>query len=315
MRYSSANQSEQSIEGQERVCKEYCRKNQLTIVDEYIDRATSAFKDTDKRFAFQRMMEDSAKNRFEGVVVYKLDRFARNRYDSATYKARLKKNGVKVISATENIGDNPESVILESVLEGMAEFYSLELAQKIHRGQKESALKGKYVGGRIPLGYKIVDGKYAIDPITAPIVKEAFREYANGMNITELCERFNKKGYRTSKGAEFNKNSFKIMFKNEKYIGTYRYQDVCIENGIPSIVSKPLFEKVQEMIKTNKSAPAKATAKVRYLLSGKIFCGECGDRMNGESGYSKSGRLYHYYTCSGRKTHTGCVKNQLRKNG
>ena len=127
LRYSSDRQNEQSIEGQMRVCKQYCEANGYNITDMYIDRATSAFHDTEKRLEFQRMIKDSDKHLWNAVIVYKLDRFARNRYDSATYKAKLKKNGVRVVSATENISDNPEGVILESVLEGMAEFYSKEL--------------------------------------------------------------------------------------------------------------------------------------------------------------------------------------------
>ena len=110
MRYSSDRQNEQSIEGQHRKCKQFCEANGYNIVDVYIDRALSAFHDTAKRIDFQRMIADSDKRQWQGVVVYKLDRFARNRYDSATYKAKLKKNGVRVISATENLSDNPEGV-------------------------------------------------------------------------------------------------------------------------------------------------------------------------------------------------------------
>lgn len=109
---------------------DFCERQGYNVVGEYIDRATSAYKETAKRTNFCRMIRDSSNGLWQGVVVYKLDRFARNRYDSATYKVRLKKNGVKVISATENISDSPEGVILESVLEGMAEFYSKELSQK-----------------------------------------------------------------------------------------------------------------------------------------------------------------------------------------
>ena len=141
MRYSSDRQNEQSIEGQRHVCEEFCRASGFTIRGEYVDRALTATKDAEKRLEFQKMIKDSEKGLWQAVVVYKLDRFARNRFDSATYKARLKKNGVRVISATENISDNPEGIILESVLEGMAEFYSKELAQKITRGMHESALK------------------------------------------------------------------------------------------------------------------------------------------------------------------------------
>ena len=168
-RYSSHNQTEQSIEGQLRVCHEYAKREGYTIVGEYIDRAISGR--TDDRPEFQRMIDDSRKGVFQYVIVYRLDRFTRNRYDSAIYKHKLKKNGVKVLSAMENIGDNPEGVILEAVLEASAEYYSLELSQKVKRGMRESALKGQYCTGTPPLGYKTVDGRLAIDETTAPFVK------------------------------------------------------------------------------------------------------------------------------------------------
>ncbi len=107
------------------------RKNGITILRSYIDRALSA--KTDNRPEFQSMVQDSAKGLFDTVLVWKLDRLARNRYDSAHYKAVLRRNGVKVVSATENISYGPEGIILESMLEGMAEYYSAELAQKINR--------------------------------------------------------------------------------------------------------------------------------------------------------------------------------------
>lgn len=313
LRYSSDRQNEQSIEGQLRVCKQYCESNGYNIVDMYIDRATSAFHDTDKRLEFQRMIKDSDKQLWKGVVVYKLDRFARNRYDSATYKAKLKKNCVRVISATENISENPEGVILESVLEGMAEFYSKELSQKVTRGMNETALKCHSCGGHIPLGYKVENKKFVIDPVTAPIVKEAFEMYAIGTTIAEICEEFNLRGYRTAKGAEFNKNSFNTLFKNERYIGIYKYKDIRIENGVPAIIDKDLFNSVQKRLALNAASPGRSKAVVDYLLSGKIFCGHCGKPMTGECGTSHTGAKHYYYTCSGRKRLHSCKKRPIPK--
>lgn len=313
MRYSSDRQTEQSIEGQQRVCTAFCEQQGYTIVDTYIDRATSAFKDTDKRTEFLRMIKDSDKQLWEGVVVYKLDRFARNRYDSATYKAKLKKNGVRVISATENISDNPEGVILEAVLEGMAEFYSKELSQKITRGMYESAMKGHNIGGHVPLGYKIENKKLVIDEPKAAIVREAFDLYANGATIAEICDKFNNAGYVTSKGAKFNKNSFRAMFKNEKYIGIYKYKDLRIEGGVPAIVDKETFDIVQKRLSFNRRAPSRGKAKVDYLLSQKLFCGHCGSNMVGESGTGRHGTTYNYYTCSKRKREKACDKKPLKK--
>ena len=139
-RYSSHSQTDQSIEGQLQTCYDYARANGHIVIGEYIDRAQSGT--TDSRAEFQRMIADSDKHTFEGVLVYQLDRFARNRYDSARYKTKRKKNGVKLMSATEIISDGPEGIILESVLEGYAEYYSADLSVKVVRGMTENALKG-----------------------------------------------------------------------------------------------------------------------------------------------------------------------------
>lgn len=148
-RFSDHTQREESIEGQLRICEEYAKKNELTVIDTYIDRAMTGR--NDDRPAFQKMLFDSRMGAFQVVLVYQLDRFARNRYDSAIHKNTLKKNGLRVVSANENITDDASGRLMEGILESMAEYYSAELSQKIHRGQKENALKGKNNGGGIPL--------------------------------------------------------------------------------------------------------------------------------------------------------------------
>lgn len=149
-RFSSHSQTEQSIEGQLKVCYEYAAQHNYTVIGEYIDRAISG--KTDERPQFQQMISDSSKRLFEGVLVYQIDRFARNRYDSAIYKKRLQKNGVRVFSAKENIADDPSGILIESVLEGMAEYYSAELAVKIKRGMDLNGEKCLVTGGSTPLG-------------------------------------------------------------------------------------------------------------------------------------------------------------------
>ena len=312
-RYSSDSQREESIEGQLRECREYAERNNMTIVGTYIDRALSA--KTADRPEFQHMIKDSAKELFEIVLVWKLDRFSRDRYDSAHYKHILKKNGVKVISAKEHISEGPEGIILEAMLEGYAEFYSAELSEKIHRGQKENALKGKNNGGGVPLGY-LLDKKaqkLVIDPVTAPLVVEVFEKYADGKSVRSIVEDFNARGLKTKRGQPFNINSFSSLLKNRKYIGEYRYQDVVIEGGVPAIVPEDLFNRVQERMEKNRHAPAMAKAKEDYLLTTKLFCGKCERMMVGESGKSHTGAMHYYYKCSGAKRLKDCDKKAVRK--
>ena len=160
-RYSSDSQNEQSIEGQLRVCEEYAKRNGILILNTYIDRAMTGR--NDNRPDFQRMLKDSNRKEWNYIIVYKFDRFARNRYETAIHKKELKDNGVKVLSAMENIPDTPEAIIFESMLEGYAEYYSAELAQKVKRGMFETRRKGLYQGGGLLYGYKIDGRKIVID--------------------------------------------------------------------------------------------------------------------------------------------------------
>ena len=320
-RFSSHSQTEQSIDGQLRECTEYAIKNGHTIVGEYIDRAFSGT--TDIRPDFQRMIEDSSKKFFNGVLVWKLDRFTRERHDSAVYKAVLRKNGVRVISVTENISDTPEGGLLEAVIEGMNEFYSKDLAQKIIRGMNESARKCLCTGGGVALGFKVDNEKrFQIDEDTAPIVREIFTMYANGKTVTEIISMMNERHIVTSRGNAFNKNSLRKMLRNKRYIGTYTYQGKdkyggerqCIEipNGIPRIVDDETFYQVQEMLDKNKKAPARARAKAEYLLTTKLFCGHCKEMMTGLSGTSHTAAKHNYYICNNRKKKL-CNKKNVRK--
>lgn len=323
-RYSSDKQTEQSIDGQLRYCEQYAKQHGYTIVGTYIDRAISGT--SDNRPQFQQMIADSSKKQFKFVIVWKLDRFARNRYDSAIYKNKLKKNGVKVLSATEGIGEGDESIILEAVLEAMAETYSKQLSQNVRRGLKESALKGNSTGGTIPLGYKldggIVDGgkrkggKLVIDEMTAPIVKLVFARYAEGVSKTEIAKELNDKGYRTRKGTKFTINSFRTILENRKYLGTYHYDGIEVEGGCPALIDEALFNKCVERAKLNRRAPAHNKGTVEYILNGKLFCGHCGASMVGDCGTSKTGNRYYYYACATRKKKGGsdrCDKKREKK--
>ncbi len=312
-RYSSDNQREESIEGQLRECKAFAAKNDIQIVDTYIDRAMSA--KTDNRPEFQRMIKESSGGLFDVIIIWKLDRFARNRYDSAHYKSILRKNGVKVVSATELISDSAEGILLESMLEGMAEYYSAELSEKVVRGLTENALKCKYNGGTLPIGYTIDSDQYfQIDPITAPAVLDAFKHYAEGASMQEITDEMNIKGIRTKRGGKISINSITRMLHNRKYIGEFRYRDIVQPNGIPAIIPNELFDRVQERMAVNKKAPAKHKAEDEYLLTTKLFCGKCQCLMVGESGTSHiKNKVHRYYKCVSVKNHKGCDKKTVRK--
>lgn len=295
-RYSSDKQTEQSIEGQLRVCHEYAQKNGYTVINEYIDRAMTGR--NDDRPDFQRMIEDSKKKNFEAVLVYQLDRFARNREDSAMNKHKLKKNGVRVISARENVNSGDASdIILESVLEGMAEYFSKELSQKVKRGMRLMAEKCQYTGSQITFGYKVVDKNYVIDEEKASIVKQIFSMYAQGSTIIEIVKYLNERHLKTGYNKPFGKNSLNHILANKKYIGVYHYGDIEIKDGIPRIIDDELFNKVQDILEKNKKLRARTKAHEEYLLTSKLFCGHCKAMMTGYCGSSASGKKHYYYAC------------------
>lgn len=284
---------------------------EMIIIGEYIDRAFSA--KTDNRPEFQKMINDSYSKKFQAIVVWKLDRFARNRYDSARYKTILKKNMFEVISATEVISKGAEGIILEAVLEGYAEYYSADLSEKVIRGMTENALKCKYNGGNVPIGYIIDDNKhYQIDKLAAPFVKDAFEMYASNMTMKEITEYLNQKGVRTSRNNNIEIRNMSVILRSRKYIGEYRYMNIVIPDGIPQIVSKELFDDVQEKLK-RKQRNSNPDMKNKYILSSKLRCGKCNSLMCGESGTSKTGKIYNYYKCSSVKRHLGCDVKSVRQ--
>ena len=311
-RYSSDNQREESIEGQIRECTAYAEKNGITVVKHYIDRALSA--KTDNRPDFQQMIKDSEKRLFDIVLVWKLDRFARNRYDSAHYEYQLERNHVKLVSATEPISDSPAGIMVKSMLTGMAEYYSAELSEKVVRGMTENVLKGKYNGGTIPIGFKVDEEKFfQIDPLKAPFVVEAFQRYNDGATMKELMNWLNDSGVTTNRNQKFTYNSVQKLLTNKRYIGENHFKDIVMPDSIPAIVDKDLFEEVQLKIKKNSRAPARHKAEDDYLLTTKLFCGMCGAMMFGECGTGRNKVVHHYYKCATAKRFKTCKKKTVRK--
>lgn len=317
-RYSSHAQTEQSIEGQLSAGHAYAAAHGYTVVGEYIDRAISGR--TDNRADFQRMLADTDKKAFDVIIVWKVDRFGRNREEIAFNKHRCKKNGIKLEYVAETLTDSPESIILESVLEGMAEYYSVQLSTNVSRGIRQSAEKAQFFGGRLSLGYRSnpETKKYEIDPETAPIVKWVFENYANGMTVSEINATLNSKGLVTGMKQPFGKNSLYHMLKNERYIGTFLFREgqpdaIRTENAIPAIIDKDTFYKVQEMLKINHRRPSAKWSKAEYILTGKIFCGHCKSPMTGMNGTSKTGATYNYYACTEHRTKHTCTKKAVRQ--
>ena len=314
-RYSGGSrQTKQSIEGQRRDCEAYARAHGMTILREYVDRHISG--KTDDRAQFRQMIDDSAKRTFDLVICWKTDRFARNRDDSAVYKKQLRDNGVSVIYAAESNIEGAEGIIIEGLMEALAEYYSAELAEKARRGMRESALKGQTLGRTPPLGLTVDSAKhYVIDPAGADTVRLIFELYASGLSIASIIRRLNGMGLRTVRGNPFDKSSISRIICDERYRGVYvsKKFDVRIEGAIPPIIDDDLWERTQKLIKLNRQSRAPHSAKADYILSCKLYCGECGCLMKGICGHNPSGRVYHYYSCPGRSLGRPCTRKNMPK--
>ena len=321
-RFSSDNQREESIDAQLRAIRSYCDTKGYILVDTYIDEARSAT--TDDRPSFQRMISDATAGQWEAVIVHKLDRFSRNRYDSAIYKKQLRDVGVRVESVLEHLDDSPESVILESLLEGMSEYYSKNLAREVRKGQHENALKCRHNGGPVLYGYKLgEDMHYVINESEAEAVRIAYEMVAQGSSYSEVIALLTERGYKTRNGRKFCTSTLLHMLRNEKYNGTYTYnrtlpqtggkrtnesrpddQILRIPGGMPAIVDMQTWQDVQDIIKRRSTQSSKASqrAKEVYLLQGLIKCGNCGSNMVGTRIHSKrDNKTRIYYECNGRK--------------
>ena len=308
-RYSSDSQTEQSIEGQLRVCEEYAQRNEIAILDTYIDRAMSGT--NDNRPDFQKLIRECVNHNWQYVIVYKIDRFSRNKYEMAKYKKILKDNGVKLLSAMENIPDTPEGIILESLLEGMAEYYSAELAQKVKRGMHETRIKGLSQGGILPYGYKLDGRKIVIDEASADVVKYIFKQYAMGKFVSSIIYSLTSKGI-YKRGKPFPPNTIYGILKNEKYTGVYKINNETYTNMFPKIIDEDIFEKAQR--KTNMNKTGRINHKNIYLLKDKLICGYCGKSISAECGITRFGKKMNYYKCIGiKKYRNGCPKETIKQ--
>lgn len=313
-RYSSHQQRDVSIEQQVNACQKYAQENALQILRVYDDHAMTGT--NDNRPAFQQMIRDSASRAFQYVIVYSLDRFSRDRYDSAVHKHTLKEHGVRVLSAMENIQDNPTGVLMESILEGFAEYYSKELAQKTMRGIRSNAEKC-LATGQPAYGYRINEqNRYEIIPAEAAVVREIFERVASHVPFKTIIDDLNARAIPTKHGGRWNKNSFSRILSNERYIGVFIYSDIRVEGGMPAIIDKALFDRVQDRCRNKpnaRSAVKRRREHGAYILTGKLFCGHCGQPMVGVSGTGKHGELHFYYACKGKLARKCKKKNVPRE--
>ncbi len=307
-RYSCDRQNEQSIDGQLRVCQDYADKNDIFIVDNYIDKAMSGT--NDDRESFQRMLRDSDKQTWEYVLVYKLDRFSRNKYEMAIHRKHLKDNNIKLISVMENIPEGPEGILLESLLEGMNQYYSEELSQKTKRGMNETRIKGNFIGGYPNYGYERDGAKLKINIDEAEILKRIFNDYANGRNVCDIARELNNQGLK-NKGNVFLTSTIYHFLRQEKYTGIYRVNGEEFDKIYPPIIDKEIYQLCKKRIDANKHG--KHTNRVPFLLKGKVYCGYCNAALTSNSAQTwNSSEPVRYYKCKHPKD-TNCQNQAIKK--
>ena len=288
-RYSSDKQRDTSIDQQIDECSRYARREGLTVVRVYADRAISGR--SDDRPEFQHMVSDAKSHTFSKVIVYKLDRFARNTYDSAIYRKRLDDEGVSVVSATEGIPDSPEGRLLESVITGVAEWYSADLSQKSRRGMRDNAKKALY-NGAVVYGYRCgKDRRYEIVPDEAEMIRLMFAGFLAGKSYGELADEMAARGVRSSYGTPVTKAWVERHIHNEAYMGTYRWDDIVVDGGMPAIVDPETWRKAQERGRGARSLKHKRD----YPLVGRLIEAESGRKMMGYSSWGKQHKEYLYY--------------------
>lgn len=328
-RFSSNNQREESIDAQLRAIREYCEKENIELIAEFVDEAVTG--KTDDREDFQNMVNQLLKGHIQAdlVLVHKFNRFARNKFDSALYKKKLRDVGIKVVSVTQKIDDTPEGELLEGFLETIDQYYSANLAVEVRKGLKENALKGKHAGGQVLFGYSLDEEGYYVPNENAKIVRRIFEEYAAGIPKTDICERLNNEGYRNQRGKKFNTRTLSDLLKNEKYIGNYIYtidkkETIRLDGIIKNHpIDKELWNTVQRLCRESSEATqARQRTRERYYhLTGKAVCTCCGEhicgagskRSGGHNG-KKDGKLNYYYKCVGKVKHkNGCKNPSLNK--
>lgn len=311
-RYSSHAQKDASIEQQVRECLAFAKTQGIHITETYEDRAISG--KTDRRPNFQRMMKEAEKKKFRYVVAWKSNRMGRNMLQAMMNEARLNELGVHVLYTEEDFDNTAAGRFALRSMMNVNQFYSENMAEDIRRGLHDNAMQCKVTNGTLPFGYKRDENLHYIpNPPNDEIVREIFSRVACGEPFVSIARDLNARGVKTNRGGQWGRSSFHTLLSNERYTGVYIYGDIRVEGGIPQIVDKGLFWRVQEVLKTKNNPQGRPRGGGDYLLTGKLFCGLCKSPMIGVSGTGKSGQLHHYYTCQKRRQEKSCKKQNVRR--
>lgn len=309
-RYSSHNQREASIEQQVEMCTALAARLGLTIIETYSDKAISG--KTDRRPSFQRMMRDAEDGTFDVVLAWKSNRMGRNMLEAMRNDAALLDAGIRCLYVEENFDDTAAGRFALRNMMNVNQFYSEAMAEDVRRGMMDNAKKCM-VNGRCPYGLtKGKDGKYEIVPDQAEIVREIFNRVIDGWPHIDIMEDLNARGIKNRDGRQWQRTTFDKLLRNEQYVGVYKFSGIRIEGGIPAILDRETFEEVQHILITKKNPRGRRRNVEDYLLSGKLFCGKCGEPMVGICGTSRNGARHYYYLCQGKHRHE-CDKKNERK--
>ena len=302
-RFSSDRQHESSIEAQRDAIAAYAKARDIQIVREYADRGISGR--TDQRPEFQQLVSDLKKHPVDLVLVHKLDRFARDRYDAAIYSRAIRQRGARLIAVAQDYGDGPESVILEALLQGMAEYYSLNLATEVIKGIKVKIRKGLHACGPAPFGYRLESGRLIVNPLEAHYIALAYQSATTGMpRRKELLREMEQAGIRSRRGNLMKSSDISRMLRNPVYKGTFQAsagdENVRIDDNHPAIVSPELWEEANHNMEKRVTAGHREAA-APYLLTGICICAQCGRHLTGDqtSVRDKNGKIHRYrrYRC------------------
>lgn len=303
-RFSTDKQREESIEAQERACREYAASNNASIIELYADRAMSG--KSDKRPQFQRMLRDAGLQKFDVVLVHKYNRFARRMSDHVRYEDKLNTLGVQLVAVAEDFGTGKEAIIMKALMRSLSEYYIVDLSDEVKKGHRENALKALHNGGVPPFGYDIVEQKHVVNEFEAGYVRRLFECASNGNGFTAIIQEMNDIGLCGKRGKPIRYNQIYDILRNEKYTGVYLYSPeqesskalqrtkptaIRIEGAIPAIISKEQFREVQHIMDGRKLSGRKGN----YPCSRLVFCGECGAAM-----HAITTGNHQYYYCKNR---------------